>query len=162
MEQVAIGSQNYDSYASEAAADLYLDAAMHATNWWVAEEATKARALVTATRILDRQIWRDEYNTQALRIAEPNIVTAAIELALVLVDGTDIQNQQTTEDLVRSMSAGSVSITFVRGSVIATRFNQIVQELLAGYLGGSNASLYAKSFGTEEETAFPIDLGFTA
>jgi len=82
-------------------------------------------------------------------------------LALALMDGSDVQNFSTTAERIRSMSAGSVSITNYRGVDIATRFPQIVQELLRGYLGsGSGTGGAAKVYGVDGETTFPIELDY--
>lgn len=161
MESVAIGSANYDSYVSLSEADLYMDAAAHGGNWRAADEPTKSRALVTSTRTLDRQSWKEEYNTQALRFAVANIKTACIELALAIVEGSEVQNLATTEDTLRSMTAGSVSITNARAtSIQPTRFPLIVQELLRDYLGGTSDGMYAQVTGADEETIFPLETGF--
>jgi hypothetical protein len=109
---------------------------------------------------LDRQTWNDAYNTVALRAVETNIINASIELALAIMDGSEVQNQQTTAERLRTISAGSVSITNFRGIDNPTRFPQIVQELLSGYLGGSGVFFGATATGVAEETIFPIDLGF--
>lgn len=161
MDTVTIGSATYDVYADVSVADMYLDAAIHAETWWTLDTDTKARALVTATRTLDRQTWLEDYSTQALREDIDNIINASIELALSLAEGSDVQNQQTTAERVKRLQAGSVSIENFRGIDNPTRFPQIVQELLRGYLGSDGSNLVGVAEGTDGETIFPIDLGFT-
>lgn len=161
MESVTLGSQGYDVYANVSTADLYLNAASHADSWREEiDQDVKARYLVTATRLLDRQTWKTEYNTQALRFVEQNIIDASIELALTMYDGSDVQERQNMAALFRSISAGSVSITNFRGVETATRFPQIVQELLKDYLGGSGTGYFSIATGVDGEATFPIDLGF--
>lgn len=155
------GDTAYAVYADIAAADAYLEAAYHADSWRAADDTVKARLLVTATRLLDRQSWQALYNTFALRLVVPNIVSASIEMALAILDGADTQNLQTGAERVRSISAGSVSITNFRGVDVPTRFPQIVQELLAPYLGGNGTLFVAKATGTDTETIFPIPLGYS-
>jgi hypothetical protein len=160
MDSVAIDSQDYDVYADITTADLYLNAASHAASWRaLTDDVDKARYLVTATRLLDRQTWLDTYNTQALRFAETAIINASIELALALLDGSTVQDRQTNAERIKAMTAGSVSITNFRGVDDPTRFPQIVQELLAPYLGGSSSTLgVAVAEGVDTETVFPSAL----
>jgi hypothetical protein len=101
----------------------------------------------------------DTYNTQALRFAETAIINASIELALALLDGSTVQDRQTNAERIKAMTAGSVSITNFRGVDDPTRFPQIVQELLAPYLGGSSSTLgVAVAEGVDTETVFPSAL----
>lgn len=184
LATVTIGGTEYTVYASVAEADLYLDAAFHAGNWQdqvLTPDETKARALVTATRILDRQNWKGSKTVAAQTLAFPredmgltpepivdandipvDIVNASIEMANSLVDGSEVQTRQTNEDLVRSLTAGSVSITFARESgASAIRFPLIVHELVRKYLAGTSSSLRATATGVDGETIYPLDLGFS-
>lgn len=177
---VTINSQNYDVYGDVPAADAYLDAASHATSWQAeTDQTTKARLLVTATRMLDRQLWKGDKADAAQPLAWPrlntgitpdpivdgngipvDIINASFELALALMDGSEVQNQQTTRERFRSISAGSVSITNFRGiDDFPTRFPQIVQELLRNYLAGDGSTIMAKATGVDEDTTFPIETG---
>jgi len=148
-------------YADVEMADEYADGAYHAASWRaLTDEDAKARLLITATRLLDRQSWKEGYRTFAEREAEPNIVNASIELAFSMLDGYDPQNTQSTAERIQSISAGSVSITNFRSVDTATRFPQIVQELLSPYLGGSSSALFPKIDGEDTETIFPVELGY--
>lgn len=180
-ELVEIGSANYDVYADLSTADLYLDAALHADNWRAADVDSQARALVTATRVLDRQRWKGEKvvadqplsfpRTDMAITPEPllraaddiplDIINASIELALALVDGLEVQNNQTTNERIRSMSAGSVSISFSRtvAGEVSLRFPLIIHELIRRYLAGGDSSFMAKATGVDAESIFPLDLG---
>lgn len=166
MAEVDVGQETYTTYADVDTADIYAEAAIHATAWQdlgstlTADLDAKGRALVSATRTLDRQVWLDAYNTFELRAVEQPIIDASIELAIALLDGSDVQNVQTGVERIKSMSAGSVSITNFRGIDSPTRFPQIVQELLRGYLGSSGTGGVAQAFGVDAETTFPIDLSY--
>ena len=171
METVLIGSQPYSSYASAAQADQYLAAASHAgTTWSGASDANKARALITATRILDRQRWRDAYAdddlgaAQALRFAVQNIRDACIEMALALLDGSDLQTEQNTAQKLSSIRAGSVSLSFVTGGTegAAHRFPTIIHELLRDYLVGGSEVLTGAASGVSGESLTGNDLGHTS
>lgn len=136
----------FDVYADQTAAENYALGSMDATTWSAASDDTKERTLITATRILDRQEWADDYNTFELRLADENVVAAAIELAFGLAAGSDVEtnaNQQTKE--ITSMKAGSVSIEFGgSGSVAAfgppSRWPLPIQEKLRGKLASSAGS----------------------
>lgn len=172
-------------YANIDTANKYLEAAFHADSWnaleGTEEDETKAKLLVTATRILDRQLWAGtktaEPPTQTLQWPRTNtgvdgvtddtiptdIINASIELALSLLDGSEVQNEQNTLSKVRSMTAGSVSITNFRGIEEEMRFPLIVTELIDKYLAGgstSSTTFAPKAVGVDEETIFPVEVGF--
>ena len=174
---------DFEVFADVDMADEYMDGALHGDSWRELDDDTKGRALVTSTRVLNRQRWKGTKTEADQALAFPrvdmnitpepilndddipvDIVSASIELALALVDGSEAQNEQTTAERFSSISAGSVSISNYRTSSLErpTRFPLIVQELLKPFLGGSGiASFYAKATGVDGETIFPIDLGHT-
>lgn len=160
MEVVLIDSQPYDSYESVEGADAYLAAAIHATNWSSASDTTKAQALVTATRVLDRQRWADAYDTQAEREGVEAIMNACSEMALALVDGSELQSEQSTAQKLQTIKAGSVSLTYFRGAEgRAYRFPLIVSELLRDYLAGSDLSIGMTAAGTGGVSSTDDDFG---
>ena len=170
METVSIGSQPYSAYASLAHADQYLAASQHAgTTWSAATDTNQAQALITATRILDRQRWRDAYadddlaTAQALRFAVQNIKDACVEMALALLDGSELQTEQNTAQKLSSIRAGSVSLSFVTGGTegAAHRFPTIIHELLRDYLVGGSETLTAAASGVSGESLTENDLGHT-
>ena len=130
---------SYTVYADVGTADIYLEAATHAATWRAASDDDKERALITATRILDRQLWATGYTTFADRAVVANIVDASCEMALALIDGSDLQNEQVSEQEIASMSAGAVSLSYFRSAGgAAYRFSVIITELLRGYLESSS------------------------
>lgn len=162
MEAVLISSQPYDSYDTVAQADAYLAAAIHGAAWSSATGTTKAQALVTATRILDRQRWADDYDTQEKRIAVQQIKDACVEMALALVDGSDFQTEETTSQKLSSIKAGSVALTYFRGAEGRPhRFPTIVNELLRDYLAGATGAVSPVATGTGGSSVIDGDLGFT-
>lgn len=153
---VVIGSTHYTVYADQGEADDYLSAAIQGETWGTQTADQKARALVTATRLLDRQSWSGSKTSDDQEHEWPrsgtgvegavddelpqDIVNATIELAQLLVDGSEVQNDPNQVNKLSSLSAGSVSLTFYHGAdQRGQRFPQIVQELVAKYLGGSGA-----------------------
>lgn len=154
---VTISGVQYPVYADVAMADEYLAASMQAAAWRaLTDPDDKARALVSATRLLDRQQWKGEkritspeQQTEWPRtgtgipgvvdgVVPDNIIMATEEIASALVSGSDMETESNTANKISSLQAGSVSLSFFRGAEgEATRFPTIVNELLQGYLAGS-------------------------
>ena len=163
MEAVLISSQPYDSYSTIAQADDYLAASFHAgTDWTDGSDTTKAQALVTATRILDRQTWVAAYDTQAERAGVEAIRNASIEMALALVQGSELQSEASTAQKLSSIKAGSVALTYFRGAEgRPRRFPQIVDELLRGYLASIDSTVSPKATGLGGVSSTADDFGHT-
>lgn len=147
MATVSIGSDDYTSYADQDTADTYLAASVTVLGWAAASDDNKGRALVSATRLLDRQLWAVGYTTFDLRVAVPAIVSACCELAGMFIDGsTDPLTSSTTVQTTQSLKAGSVQITYFRiDPNLAARFPTIIQELVGPYLAG-NANTVATAY----------------
>ncbi len=162
MATVLIDSQPYITYADVVDADLYLLAAFHGATWRALTDTDeKSRALVTATRILDRQRWKDSYDTFAEREVVQDIIDASIELANYLVEGNDPQNDQNVSQKIQALKAGSVSITYFRGAEGANlRFPLLIFELLRDYLAGGSATLTGIATGTDKETITDDPIGY--
>ena len=173
MPTIQLNSNLYDVYADVEDADLYLIAAIHAANWQSATEDTKKQALVSATRLLDRQRWRGDKTDSSEPLAWPrtstgidgveddivpaDIVNGSIELALSLIDGSDVQaNSTPLAQKLESIKAGSVALTYFRSAegIVASgaRFPTVVQELVGRYLAGSEAALLGVVTGVESGT----------
>jgi hypothetical protein len=173
---IVVAAGTFDAYVSVAIADAYLGAAYHADSWAGLTNENKGRALITAVRMLDRQAWLGTKTVESQSLDWPRTDTgvdgvedavvpqdiefATMELALSLVDGSDIQSTQSTAQRIQSMSAGSVSITNFRSVDTPTRFPQIVQELVGKYLGGNASGFVAQVNGVDTETVFPSELGY--
>lgn len=176
---VSLDSGDYSVYADVDAADEYLGATTHATTWQaLTDDDVKGQALVTATRLLDRQRWRGKKTDPAQPLAWPrtdtgvagvvddeipqDITSASIELASALIDGSDVQNVQNTSQKIQALRAGSVSITYFRGAEgQPIRFPMIVWELLRDYLASSLRVGLTESTGTSKETQSEEDFGFS-
>lgn len=184
MADVLIDSQPYDSYGGVEEGDFYFAAATHAANWVAASELLKGQALVTASRVLNRQQWKGDKYDAAQPLAWPRtstgvdgvedtvipqaIVDACFELALSLLDGSAVQTnpEATQEQKTSSLKAGSVSISYFKGAVTPAelkpgRFPLIVQELLKPYLGGSVSGLVNEASGVDACSVTEQDFGFT-
>lgn len=179
MVNVTIGAATYDSYISLEDAESYLEAQIAATSWQAStDDDQKGRALISATRFIDRQAWQgdkaDNYQAHqfprtGLTYADGSevssdavpqeVLDAVCELASIMVDGTDVQNiASPDEKLIQSLKAGSAAITYFRGDAgLGQRFPQIVHELLGRWLLGANPSLVSIASGTDGEDEFASD-----
>lgn len=156
MATITIDSVSYNAYADVATADAYLGADFAASTWRDALTDDKARALVSATRVLDRQSWAGEKEDPDQALAWPRadtgidgveddvvptaIINASIELANAILTGTDAANQTQAQSIKRQ-AAGSVSIEYFRAFDDPARFPLSVQELIAPYLAGSGSAI---------------------
>jgi hypothetical protein len=161
---VSIGSDDYPSYADLDTADTYLAASVTVANWSTASDDNKGKALVSATRLLDRQLWAVGYTTFDLRLAVPAIVSACCELAGMFIDGsTDPLTSSSTVQTIKDLKAGSVQISYFRiDPALAARFPTIIQELVGPYLAGSAAfASVATGYigGTDQCSAFDSTYG---
>lgn len=149
---------DFTVYAGTDEADAYAEGALQADPWRAADDDTKGRALVTATRIFDRQRWKGDKTVANQDLAWPrsntgidtvdpavipeDITNGSIELAFALVDGSTVQYDQNTSQKIQSMQAGSVSLSFFRGADgIPIRWPLPVQELIRDYLAGGMLTL---------------------
>lgn len=162
-----------NSYSAVADADTYFSDRLGTDAWTAAITATKEKALVTATRMLDRQTWEgtktvttpehplawsrtgvtDKYGNDV----DPDTLPAAFlagvyELALALLVDLTIQEVVNTGNLNKRLKAGSVEIEYFRPSAdTATRFPTVIQELLGQFLAGSETgTLFGEAFGADE------------
>ncbi len=93
LQTITISTRTFSAYASLAEADAYLAGAAGAlrTTWTGAETDAKRRALVTATRALDRLPWRGTKALASQATAWPRAgigttgVPADIEAAAILI-----------------------------------------------------------------------------
>lgn len=178
MATVSIGGNDYEVYGDVAEADVYLAGQIAAVTWQtVATPDMKAVALVSATRLIDRQQWlgqkTDSYqpldfprtglffpNTEPPEEVPSNtvpteVVDASFELASALLDGSTVQDVPLTDNLIQSLRAGSVAISYFRSLQGATsRFPLIIQELLGFWLAGSAVGPGIFSSGTHRRSHF--------
>jgi hypothetical protein len=165
MAIVLVDSLEFDTYASLADADEYL-AGDFAAAAWRAESVVdndRARALVTATRLLDRLNWDGEKTDPDQLHAWPRtgftdldedivpqpIIDASILLAREIQAGSAVDGQATTGSNVRRQRAGSVEIEYFNPNLLsdAARLPVAVEELVSRFLAG--AAFGPVAFGTD-------------
>lgn len=165
METVTIETVEYEVYAGIETADEYLAADFLATTWRAeTDEDQKARALVTATRLLDRTLWIGTKEDEDQLHAWPRtgtglsdidddevpqeITDASIVLAKLIHAGSPVVTAVSSASNVKRQQAGSVSQEFFSPIIMGEpgRWPQEVLELIrryisgAGFLGGSIAT----------------------
>lgn len=165
---VTIGSTEYDVYADITTADQYLAAESGATAWRdEADETVKARALVSATRLIDRQQWPGERYEADQPLAWPRsgtglsgvedtvipqeVIDATCVLASMIVAGVDVTGTpSTTAGSIKRQQAGSVSIEYFGDfSTTGTRLPLQVTEILAPLFGSTSFAGGARAHGTD-------------
>lgn len=181
MATVTIGSTTYDVYQDVASADEYFNASSRFDDWDSLTDDEKARALVSSTRLIDRQSWKGEKvsDAQALQFPRTGVTNCAGEdvepadtlakaeeasllLALDISDGLPVETSGSTENQVQTLKAGSVMITNFRAPIgSGERFPQPTMELIGCFFTGASAGNIglSLSYGTDGE-AFDSDFGF--
>lgn len=174
---VTIGSNQYDVYADISQADDYLAASTDAATWNAeTDDDVKGRALVTATRFLDRQSWAGDKTDDNQVLDWPrsdtgisgvvddeipdDIVNAAIEIASALLNGVDIVNYSTSDQKEKSLKAGSVAVEYFRqDEELAYPLPRAIYELISPYYGGASTILSgSSSSGTDK--CNPLNYGW--
>lgn len=180
---IEIDGVEFPVYATVMEANAYMTGTYNNSDWFsvTTDSETKARLLITATRILDRQLWRGEPTglsgqqlvwprTGIEGVAEDDIPVemeyACIELANLLLGGSDVEtNRRPGVQTIQSLKAGSVALTYFRDAEGAftqsARFPTTVQELIGKYLmGGAGSIGGAKGTGTDGESVTNQKFGY--
>lgn len=177
---VTIGADTFEVYGSSAGLATFANGSL---SWYATHAAasadTRARALVEASRLLDRQAWDGDKTSDGQALAWPRdgvtgtppsgvavtdgvtpdeIVAAAYELALAMlakpaaVAGTSVGSN------VQSVGAGPASVTFF-SPVIGGRFPDRVMELIGwGFASSSTSEIVALgSYATGTDGASQFD-----
>lgn len=180
MATVTIDTVDYDVYITVEEADEYLAGQISATAWRaLTGQDDKARAIISATRLIDRQLWQGEKTDPDQVHAFPRtgltypdsgdavdsasvpqeVLDATAELASALIDGSAVQDSLTPlGSNVQSLKAGSVSISYFRAELL-DRFPVIIQELLGFWLAGAVGLALSISHDTDRESAFEDEYG---
>lgn len=136
MEVVNIGGTDYDSYASLDQANAYLAASVNTEAWDAEDDTGKSQLLVTATRILQRQVFATTPTDLVLR-------EATIEYANAIANDPDVASASSTETTLKRLKASTVEIENFRSVDTfssVSRFPQAVMDLLKLYLGSFSVS----------------------
>ncbi len=115
MAVIVIGGANYDGYATVAEADTYLAAdASRAVAWALLDADAKGRALMSGTRLLERQCWESGTAPDPTGVIIEPLRDATILLAAdISVDPSKGDSGSTATNLKRA-KAGSAEVEFFR------------------------------------------------
>lgn len=155
MDVYAWPASNANSYVTLSNANAYHELSLHAANWNDTTTERREQALVTATRMIDRQNWKGQKTDPAQPLAwprtgvtrndgstvdpntlPPELILATYELALALLDNVAVQSQGDTGSNIKSLGAGSAQLSFFRPTT-GTRFPTIIQELMGQFLSAT-------------------------
>lgn len=146
MPNINIGTNAYPSYIDVAYADEYLTADLSRSAAWAALDAvTKSKAVVTATRLLQRLTWKA--GPPAVETATQPVKDATALLAADIVAKPSLGDAASTGSNVKSVGAGSARVEFfspVQGNALPGAAFALLRDLLgeddAGLLGLDNAA----------------------
>ena len=153
MTTITIGTTDYEVYGNLTDAELYLADRLGSDDWDKKDSNTKNRALITSTRLLDRQRWQGAKTVDSQLIDWPrtgvvdaegnavddatvpqDIIDGSFEFALMLITNTELVNADTTGSNIQRLKAGEVETWFFRPTLGKSRIPSVVLELLGQYL----------------------------
>lgn len=179
MGTVTISSTTYTVYGDAAGFDSYMQAAADGdsyTAWKNADATARIRALVNASRYLDRQPWAGEpVDTPVIdtvlqwprsgvsgvdsATVPDRIVKGAYELAAAILADSSILNSAVSGSNIRAIKAGPVEVEMFTNTMgISGRLPAQVQDLVGLYLRGAGAGASSSiSYGTDGTSESEFD-----
>lgn len=117
MATVTINGDTYDAFVTVAEVDSYANASTTGETWLALSDDDKGRAIVTATRWIMGECWKDPQPDPTAPV-EP-FISANILLALALASDPEIYNTLSgatvsTDGGTKRLKAGSVEIEYFR------------------------------------------------
>jgi len=174
MPQIAIATQTYDVYDTLANVNKYFGGYLVDNAWETAVDDTQMRAMVTATRLLDRLTWAGTKTSAVQPIAWPrtgvviggvavdantipaDILNGFAELAQLLISNPGLVSQVDTSDNTKSVKAGDVEASFFRPTQ-GTKLPVDVMRYISLYQGA--VTLIGLASGSDAVSSFDdIDL----
>ena len=168
-----------DSYVTNAEAIAYLADAINGQGWASLDVAAQDRALITATRMIDRARWQGSRTVDGQTLAWPRtdvtcfgvavdsatvpdrIKTGQIELANLLSIRPAVETNPTGAQTtgLRRVQAGTVQLEFWARSdnvdiASLRRFPTIVHELIGCFLQSSVDVAGNQAFGVNDDSSF--------
>jgi len=179
MGQVSISGVAYDVYGTEAGFKAYMAGRIGADDYDDAISNDRKKAMVSATRWLDRQNWdglrTDPDTPQALEwprtgltnkdgealddsVVPTDVEEASYELALVLLGDDDQQDAVSTGSNIKRVQAGEAQVEWFKGTegsypVFPPQAHDLVKYWLEGHGGFTGAW----SGDADSESAFDDD-----
>lgn len=161
-----------NSYISAANSDTYFSVSLRAETWDGYDTELKEKALITATRMMDRQTWQgaktssgqalewprsgvyDKYGNSVDSASVPVAITnATCELAFSLLSDPAVETNSNTSKNIKSVKAGPTGVSYFRPTR-GGRFPTIIQELIGQYLGSYGGISAPAVTGNDGESSF--------
>lgn len=144
---ITFNTVDYDVYSSVAEADEYLQVDVaRADNWDVLDTEDKQKAIITASRKLDKLNWQGSKSVSTQALAWPRdlvtptpdeIFEAAALLAADIAQDPTIA-EKTTSSNTKKVKAGSVEVEFFRAED-GTVLPMAIFDLIKQYLESGNS-----------------------
>ena len=171
MSLIAYPTAGANSYSNLADAEIYFSDTLNASAWDSTDQPTKEKALITVTRLIDRQSWKGAptvspqdldfprtglTDTEGVAIPgndlPPFLLPAVYEYALLVLQSSNLQKEVSSGGTsIRRIRADVTEVEFFNtAGVSTTRLPGIVHELLGRYLASTNVLVIAS--GTDEVT----------
>lgn len=165
MGQVTISGTNATVFGSLAGATTYFALALGGTGWSAASGTDRQKALVSATRWMQRLGLVDpsDGSTIVPDVADAGVPVpvqeGAYELADALLTDAEAQAATSTGSNVKSVKAGSAEVTFFRatnGTPLPTVAFQLLRPYLASQqsTGDGDGGVGSYASGTDGESSF--------
>lgn len=139
MPQVTISDAQYDVYATVEVIDQYLAGDLQRASAWAAlTPEVKAQADVSATRLLQRQAWRD--GVPPVEDAPLVVQQATALLAADIAAKPSLGDSASTGSNIKAVGAGSARVEFF-SPVAGTLLPSAAWALLADLLGPAPGTL---------------------
>lgn len=180
MTTVTISGNAYDVYVSDSDATTYLAADFGRASAWAAlTDDQRKIAVVSATRLIDRQRWVGAKTDSDQALAFPrtgltdadgnavasDTVPTAVEnacaiLAADIAADSDLANDPSTASNIKSVKAGSSNVEFFRPQS-GTKLPSYIMDLLGAFLtaASSISSVTDTSADCRQTTRFPETYG---
>lgn len=162
MSEVLTGSPAGTIYGTFDDAGVYIDGQLGDAYraWEALAEADQKRALLTAARYLDQQVWVEEADTFAERDAIAAFQYASYELACMVADDPSIVTVADQGSRISAAGAGGAFVNFAFPTTVQTGSAQllppILMRLIGEYLGGGGISTAIGGIGVSDGCTNPL------
>jgi len=166
---VAYPTASANSYISQTDASKYFAGAIHADAWVNAEGDDKDKALITATRMIDREIWAGAKTSASQDLAFPrtgvydrdgvaladdaipqDILDATCEIALALLENTGAQTGGGAAN-VKSLTTSKTSVEFFQSKSRPGSLPEIAGTLVDHMRASKGVNVAGAAYGTDED-----------
>lgn len=165
-------NQGTNSYVTLAEAESYFEDSVKFEDWAAYGDEIKNRALVTATRLMERQVWKGEKTSSGQSLAFPRsgltdrqggtvddssipdvVKNAQCELALALLEDSAVEGQNNAGSNIRSVRAGPTQVDYFRPTG-GPRFPHLVHEMLYPFLSSASETGGPAGTGLSNDSKF--------